>query len=105
MKILAILTPVEGKSLDEFRPLVVDEEQALWPLYRSGIVREMYFCAAPLQVTFVMEAASLDDAAQALTVLPMVERGLLTVTTSELGPWGQLEALFSAEHRTGAGTT
>jgi predicted ester cyclase len=94
MKLLALLTPRAGTTPAQFAPLVVEEERALWPLYTAGVVREMYFQRDPLTVTFIMEAASPDEAQSRLAALPMVARGLLEVRCITLGPWVQLEALF-----------
>lgn len=94
MKILAVLTPAAGKTPDDFRPHIVAEEAALWPMYREGLVREMHFQPEPLTVALTFEAAGKPDVEAALGRLPMVRAGLLDVRLVALGPWLPLEALF-----------
>lgn len=94
MKILALLTPAAGKALEDFRPLVVAEEQALWPMYREGLVRDMHFQPEPLTVALTFEAAGKPEAEAALGRLPMIQAGLLDVRLVALGPWLPVEALF-----------
>jgi hypothetical protein len=94
MKILALLTPAPGRTLDEFRPHVVAEEAALWPMYRAGLVREMHFQPEPLTVALTLEAADRAEVEAALARLPMVAAGLFDIRLVALGPWLPLEALF-----------
>jgi hypothetical protein len=94
MKIIALLTPAAGKTPADFAPYVLAEEQALWPMYADGRVREMYFQPEPLAVSLVFEAATRADVETALNVLPMVSAGLFDVKTVVLGPWLPMRALF-----------
>lgn len=94
MKILALLTPAVGKSMADFQPHVLAEEQALWPLYKQGLVREMYFQPEPLTVSLVFEADGAAEVEAALGKLPMVNAGLFDVRLVTLGPWLPIEALF-----------
>lgn len=97
MKILAILTPSAAANLTSMGALRVKEERVLWPLYTSGVVREMYFDDDPIRITFVMEAASLAEAHRHLSTLPLVEAGLLQIDSYPLKPWLPLENLFAPE--------
>ena len=81
MKILALLTPASGRTLDEFRPHVVVEEAALWPMYRAGLVREMHFQPEPLTVALTFEAAGKPEVEAALARLPMVTAGLFNISS------------------------
>ena len=99
MKLLAILTPEPTTDLPSMGALRVAEECVLWQLYVGGIVREMYFDDAPLRVTFVMEADSLEAAQNHLAALPMVQAKLPRVETFPLKPWTPLENLFIPEGR------
>ncbi len=94
MKILALLTPAAGRTLDAFRPHIVDEEVALWPMYRAGLVREMHFQPEPLTVALTFEAAGKPEVEAALARLPMVAAGLFDIRLVALGPWLPVEALF-----------
>jgi hypothetical protein len=99
MKILALLTPAAGTMLADFAPHVLAEEQALWPMYVGGSVREMYFQPEPLAVSLVFEATTCADVETSLKLLPMVSAGLFDVKTVVLGPWLPMQALFAPGHR------
>jgi hypothetical protein len=94
MKFLTLLTPAANRTLAEFTPLLVEEEQILWAAYREGRLREFYFQPAPLVITLVYEAA--DEAAvnAELDALPMIKAGLLDRQVITLGPWLPLEIIF-----------
>jgi muconolactone delta-isomerase len=94
MKILVLLTPAAGKLPADFAAHVVAEEVALWPLYKQGLVREMYFQPEPITVSLVFEAPSLKEVEAALKGLPMVRENLFDVRLVKLGPWANLEVLF-----------
>jgi hypothetical protein len=94
MKILALLTPDADKRTTESAAHVVDEEVALWPLYKQGLVREMYFQPEPIAVRLVFEAPSLKEVEAALEGLPLVRANLFDVRLVQLGPWANLEVLF-----------
>ena len=98
MKILAVLTPVAGKTPADFGPLVVAEEKAAWAAYRAGTIRELYFQPEPLTVSLVFEAADHTAVEAALKAFPMVAAGLLDIRLVTLGPWAMLEALFDKAH-------
>jgi hypothetical protein len=99
MKILALLTPAAGKTLADFQPHVLAEEQALWPMYVQGRVREMYFQPEPLAISLVFEAATHAEVAASLQLLPMVKAGLFELKIVALGPWLPVQALFDPAHR------
>lgn len=98
MKILASLTPVSGRTMADFQPLLVAEEKAVWAAYRDGRLREFYFQPEPLTVTLVFEAPGHADVQTVLDGFPMIQAGLLDVRLVTLGPWLPLEALFDAAH-------
>ncbi len=94
MKILALLTPATGRTLDEFRPHVIAEEVALWPMYRAGLVREMHFQPEPLTVALTFKAGGKPEVEAAVALLPMVAAGLFDIRLIALGPWLPVDALF-----------
>lgn len=94
MKVLVILTPTAGAAPPEFERLRRAEEQAVWPLYVRGAIRELHFQPDPLKVLLTFEAESRSHAAELTRSLPMVEAGLFDLETIELGPWLPFAALF-----------
>lgn len=43
MKVLVILQPTEDTKPEDLRVHVVEENQVVWELYKTDIIREMYF--------------------------------------------------------------
>jgi hypothetical protein len=99
MKFMVLLTPAAGKTAADFAPHALAEEQALWPLYVQGHVREMYFQPEPLAVSLVFEAATVAEVEGWLQALPMVRACLFDVKPVLLGPWLPLQILFDPSHR------
>jgi hypothetical protein len=94
MRILAVLKPLAGKAPSDFAPLVIDEEVALWALYRNGVVREMHFDDATLTASLLFEAATKSDVEAALRSLPMIQADLFTIDLIEQKAWTPIEAVF-----------
>ena len=78
MKLLAIGRPRAGiDPRQAITPHVRAELNALWQLYASGSVRDMYSPGGPGSV-LVMEAESIDAARATLAELPLVATGSST---------------------------
>ncbi len=43
MKFLVLLTPTEGKTIEDFKPHMVPEIEAVWASYLGDELREFYF--------------------------------------------------------------
>lgn len=95
MKFLVLLTPAEGKTIDDFKPHMVPEIEAVWSSYLGGELREFYFSKDPQVVTLIYELPSLEAVHRAVDALPMVEVGLLDRQVVHLGPFHQIAALFA----------
>ncbi|TCP30117.1 hypothetical protein [Sphingomonas sp. BK235] len=94
MKFLVLLTPNSGKTLDDFKPHLVPEIEAVWASYLSDALREFYFSREPQVVTLIYELPSIEAVHRAIDALPMVEAGLLDRQVVHLGPFHQIAALF-----------
>jgi hypothetical protein len=95
VKLLALMRP--GGDADVRAAVAVRahaELQALWELYRGGVVREMYSPGGPGAV-LVLEASSAREAARALSVLPLLADRIMVLEVMELHPFAGLELLFS----------
>jgi hypothetical protein len=99
MKLLAIMRAPDGADV---RPAIArharGELEALWRLYRDGVVREMYSPGAPGAV-LILEAASAAQASATLSELPLLSEGIMTLEMIELRPFSAIEMLFSAGER------
>jgi hypothetical protein len=70
MKMLVLPKPIEGVSREEMLRHAPAEIQAVWDLYKQGIVREFYTRAnEPNGVVLLLESASVDAAWDALATL------------------------------------
>ncbi len=95
MKILAIITAAEGTSPERMQDYLVEENKIVWDLYKSGLIREMYFRSDVLGAVFVFECANLAEAQQALNQLPLIEAGILMAQIIPLAPFTNLEFAFA----------
>ena len=94
MKMLVLPKPIEGVSREEMLPHAPAEIQAVWQLYKQGIVREFYTRANEAgRVVLVLESASEEEAREALSVLPFVQLHLIDFDFIPLAPFFGLENL------------
>jgi hypothetical protein len=97
MKILVLPKPIEGVSREEMLRHAPAEIQAVWQLYKQGIVREFYTRANEAgRVVLVLESASEEEAREALSVLPFVQLHLIDFDFIPLAPFFGLENLSAA---------
>jgi hypothetical protein len=97
MKILVLPKPIEGVSREEMLRHAPAEIQAVWQLYKQGIVREFYTRANEAgRVVLVLESASEEAAREALSVLPFVQLHLIDFDFIPLAPFFGLENLSAA---------
>lgn len=95
MKFLVLLAPAPGRTLDDFKPHMVPEIEAVWASYLGDELREFYFSKDPQVVTLIYELPSAEAVHGAVDALPMVEAGLLDRQVVQLGPFHQIAALFA----------
>ena len=95
MKVLVTLQPVAGVKPEDLRAHIVEENQAVWELYKADTIREMYFRGDGRGAIFVLELANIDAAEEAFSSLPMVRDGLLIAEFIPLNPFTQLEYAFA----------
>jgi hypothetical protein len=94
MKILVMPRPIEGVSREEMLPHAPAEIQAVWELYKQGIVREFYTRANETgRVVLVLESSSEEAAKDALSSLPFVQLHLIDFDIVPLAPFYGLENL------------
>lgn len=95
MQIIAILSPAIGVGPEAIKAHAVEENRAVWALYRSGSLRDMHFRTDRPGAVFRLEAASTDEANAMLANLPMIQMGLLVPELIPVGPFIPLENLFA----------
>lgn len=98
MKILVMPKPIEGVAREEMLRHAPAEIQAVWELYKQGIVREFYTRAQEAgRVVLILESASAEAARDALASLPFVQLHLIDFDIIPLAPFFGLEHLPRAE--------
>ena len=97
MKMLVLPKPIEGVSREEMLRHAPAEIQAVWELYKQGIVREFYTRAnEPGRVVLVFESTSEEAARQAIATLPFAQLHLIDFDVIPLAPFYGLEQLSTA---------
>jgi hypothetical protein len=99
MKILVMPKPIEGVAREELLQHAPAEIQAVWGLYKQGIVREFYTRAHEAgRVVLMLESASAEAARDALATLPFVQLHLIDFDIIPLAPFFGLEHLPRSEN-------
>ena len=94
MKILVMPKPIEGVSREELLRHAPAEIQAVWELYKQGIVREFYTRANEAgRVVLVFESPSEEAARDAIATLPFAQLHLIDFDVIPLAPFYGLENL------------
>jgi hypothetical protein len=94
MKILAIEKEMQGVHDEDYLPFLQAEAREAWNLKMEDILREAYFTAEH-EAVLILECASLDEARQILSRLPLVNQKLISFSLYELHPYNGFERLFS----------
>ncbi len=98
MKMLVPPKPIEGVSREEMLRHAPAEIQAVWELYKQGIVREFYTRANEAgRVVLMLESASVEAARDALATLPFAQLHLIDFDVIPLAPFFGLEQLSTAK--------
>jgi len=97
MKILAIEKEVPGLSTEDFKPHLTAEAARVWELYQAGVFREMYFRQDRPEAVLILECATVEEAEDVLSTLPLVKAGLITFELIPLGPYPGFARLFGED--------
>lgn len=95
MKILALEKEVPGVAASQFPPHLQAEARRVWVLYKSGIIREMFFRQDKTDAVLILECADVAEAREVLNSLPLVREKLIDFEIIPLVPYPGLERLFS----------
>lgn len=94
MKVLVMPKPIAGVAREELLQHAPAEIQAVWELYKQGIVREFYTRANEAgRVVLILESASEEEARNALSTLPFAQLHLIDFDIIPLAPFFGLEHL------------
>ncbi len=96
MKILAIEKEQPGVQPDQFASHLKAEASAIWSLYRSGVLRELYFRQDRSEAVLMLECSDAAEAQSRLDGLPLVQAGLITFEIIPLKPYTGFARLFAS---------
>lgn len=99
MRILCLDVPATGATLEKYAPHLTQEALHAWDLYKSGIIRDIYFRQDRPGVAIFLECDSVDDAKTAVADFPLAKAGLLTFECIPLGPFTNWQNLFAPEYK------
>jgi hypothetical protein len=94
MKILAMEVETEGVTPEQYPPHLKAEARAVWELYQSGVIRELYFRADRSEAVLVLECGNAVEACEILSSLPLVQAGLIQFEIVPLIPYPGFGRLF-----------
>jgi hypothetical protein len=94
MKILAMEVETRGVKPEQFAPHLKAEARHVWELYRSGVIRELYFRADRSEAVLILECEDAREAGRTLESLPLVQAGLIRFDVIPLVAYPGFERLF-----------
>ena len=98
MKFLCLDIPHPNATMEQYGPYLQAEVRHGWSLYKSGIVRDIYFRQDRPGVAIIAEADSIEAAKAALAAFPLAAAGLFDWDVIPLGPFLNWEILFAPEN-------
>lgn len=94
MKILALEHEAPTATAKGFQLYAKDEARKVWELVQAGVVRESYFRADRSEAVLILECETVDEAREALSMLPFVHHELITFELIPLKAYPGFERLF-----------
>lgn len=97
MKILALEHELPTATAEGFKKHAKDEARKVWDLVQAGVVREANFRTDRSEAVLVLECQTMDEAREALSVLPFVKNQLISFELISLKSYSGFERLFEKE--------
>lgn len=97
MKFIALEHETAGITAGDFQPYLKAEALHAWDLYRSGVIRELYFRPDQHTAVLILECPDIAAARQALDNMPLVAAGLISFEIIPLAPYTGFARLFEKE--------
>lgn len=99
MRILCLDKPAPGATLEKYLPHLNAEVFHAWSLYKSGVMRDIYYRQDRPGVAIFLECESVEQAQRLLADFPLAKAGLLGFDCIPLGAFTNWESLFAAEYK------
>lgn len=97
MKLICLSVPKPGASLEKYQPYLQKETRYGWQLYKSGLIRDIYFRHDQPGVVLIVEADSAEAARNELDGFPLAKAGLISWDVIPVGPFANWELLFAKD--------
>jgi hypothetical protein len=97
MKILALEKELPDIAASAFQPHLKAEAKRVWELYKSEIIREIYFDKDRHNAVIIMECTDAAEAEKHLESLPLVKEGLIGFDIIALEPYHGFARLFETD--------
>jgi hypothetical protein len=97
MKILAIEHECPGATTESFQSYAKEEAWQAWKLHQAGFIRELYFRSDRDEAVLVLECASIEEARQVLSELPLIRERLIAFEMIPLKAYPGFERLFAKD--------
>lgn len=98
MKFLCMDVPQPGATMEQYMPHMKNEARHGWQLYKSGVIRDIYFRQDRPGVAIIAEADSIEIAKKELAEFPLAKAELIGWDVIPLGPFTNWEILFAPEN-------
>ena len=99
MRILCLDIPAAGASPEKYAPHLTAEALHAWGLYKSGLIRDIYFRQDRPGVAIFLECDAVEEAMNVMAEFPLAKAGLLSFECIPLGSFINWENLFAAEFK------
>lgn len=104
MRILCLDKPASGATLEQYAPHLTAEAFHAWGLYKSGVLRDIYYRQDRPGVAIFLECDSVEQAQNILADLPLAKADLLRFDCIPLCAFTNWESLFAADYKPGSRT-
>jgi hypothetical protein len=98
MKLFCLSIAQPDAGLEKFMPYLKDEVRHTWQLYKSEVVRDIYFRKDLPGVVIIAESDSVEDCRKALDEVPLAKAGLISWDVIPVGPFSNWELLFASDN-------
>jgi len=95
MKIVAIDKILPGTTPETVQPHLKEESRVAWELYKSDVMREMYFRTDRPGAVLILECNSIEEAKSELARLPLVKEKLIDFELIPVGHFSPFESLMN----------
>lgn len=95
MKLLCLDAPKAHATMELYMPHLENEVRYGWEMYKSGLVRDIYFRQDRPGVAIIAEADSIEAARALLMAFPLAKEGLIGWDIIPLGAFTNWEMLFA----------